>query len=616
MSHREGLHLKGSKLLSMLCMLLVFVMLFRTDEAYAAQTEIILEQAETDDGSVQVNVTISSEDSIGAYQLELEYDTGRLAYVTGAEEEQDGTITLKGTGFGNEVEYNLIFRKVSGGKAGIIVSAAHIFGAGDDGEAYMVEELPALYIDMDGNDNVNANTQAGGSKDVRYAGALQDGNRILRIVDIADYEVKTELWDYKIVTDTYNDGTLTFLTDNARNIRVILTVDDSNNVYLYAYRADTGHYYTVSEMLLDGEEYYIMMVDACLGTPDTMTDAEKADATVFYGVNKAGDGNYYRYSTDGELIPWSPAAQPQENSKSGVPVALIIVIVTVLVVAALAAVFVKLYKDGKIKPGIKRQIDLFSGNVDDKKQYFFVIRELTAREVKRKYARSYLGILWSVLNPLLTMAVMSVIFSYMFKRSIDNYALYYLTGNIFWTLFSVATNSAMTALVDNKMLLVKAKLPKHTFVLSRVYTALVNFGYTCIAYLFMLLVFRIKPTWTMLLFIPDVLLALLFATGIGYLLSILYVFFADIKYLYGVLLTLLMYVSAIFYPVSSLPPVVQKIIGFNPIYLTIYIARESVVYNHVPHYSAWLKLLLATVISLALGMLVFKKKENDVMQRV
>ena len=120
----------------------------------------------------------------------------------------------------------------------------------------------------------------------------------------------------------------------------------------------------------------------------------------------------------------------------------------------------------------------------------------------------------------------------------------------------------------------------------------------------------------MLLFIPDVILALLFSTGIGYMLSISYVFFADIKYLYSVALTLLMYMSAIFYPVSSLPPTVQKIVGLNPIYLTIYIARESVVYNRVPHYSAWLKLLAAAVISMALGVLVFRKKENDVMQRV
>lgn len=77
-----------------------------------------------------------------------------------------------------------------------------------------------------------------------------------------------------------------------------------------------------------------------------------------------------------------------------------------------------------------------------RKQYFFVIRELTGREIKRKYARSYLGILWSVLNPLLTMVVMTLTFSYMFRRSIVNYPIYYLTGTIFWTLFSSATNSS------------------------------------------------------------------------------------------------------------------------------------------------------------------------------
>lgn len=250
------------------------------------------------------------------------------------------------------------------------------------------------------------------------------------------------------------------------------------------------------------------------------------------------------------------------------------------------------------------------------KQYFFVIRELTAREIKRKYARSYLGIIWSVLNPLLTMMVMSLIFSYMFKHSIDNYPIYYLTGNVLWGLFSTGTNSAMTALVDNKNLLIKAKLPKQTFVLSRIYTALVNFGYTCIAYIMMLIIFRVKPSWTVLLFIPDVILALIFTIGVGYILSILYVFFADIKYLYSVLLTLLMYMSAIFYPASSLPPVLQTLIGYNPVYLTIYIAREAVVYGRMPHYTSWIKLLLAAAISLWVGLIVFRDKQNDVMQRV
>lgn len=101
------------------------------------------------------------------------------------------------------------------------------------------------------------------------------------------------------------------------------------------------------------------------------------------------------------------------------------------------------------------------------KQYAFVIRQLTARELKRKYARSYLGVIWSVLNPLLSMVVLSLIFSQLFRRSIENYPIYYLTGNILWQAFTGATNASMTSLVDNKMLLLKVKFPMELFILTR-----------------------------------------------------------------------------------------------------------------------------------------------------
>ncbi len=253
---------------------------------------------------------------------------------------------------------------------------------------------------------------------------------------------------------------------------------------------------------------------------------------------------------------------------------------------------------------------------EDIKQYAFVIKELTAREIKRKYARSSLGIIWSVLNPLLMMIVMSLLFSTMFRRSIENFPIYYLTGTIFWGLFSGATNSAMSALVDNKSLLIKAKLPKHTFILSKIYTALVNFGYTCIAYVLMLVVFKVKPSWSMLLLPVDVLLSLIFSMGIGYMLSVLYVFFADIKYLYSIFITVLMYMSAIFYPVERLPEAMQTFISFNPVYVTIYFARTCVMEGRVPEAGVWIRLICWSLISFVVGMTVFKTKENRVMQKI
>lgn len=253
---------------------------------------------------------------------------------------------------------------------------------------------------------------------------------------------------------------------------------------------------------------------------------------------------------------------------------------------------------------------------EEQKQQLFAIRQLVSREVKRKYARSYLGIVWSVLNPLMTMAVMSMIFSTMFRRSIENFPIYYLTGSIFWQMFSTATNTAMSALVDNKTLLMKVKMPKQTFIMARVYTALTNFGYTCIAYVLMLLVFRIKPCWSMLLFPVPVLCILLFSMGIGYFLSILYVFFGDIKYLYSVILTLWMYLSAIFYPVDQLPAEVASLIGMNPVYVYINFARQIVMYQTVPDVMEWVKMILWGVGTFVFGYLFFKKNENSVMQKI
>ena len=214
------------------------------------------------------------------------------------------------------------------------------------------------------------------------------------------------------------------------------------------------------------------------------------------------------------------------------------------------------------------------------------------------------------------MVVLSLVFSTMFKRSIENYPIYYLTGQILWTMYGGATNASMTALTDNKSLLIKAKLPKQVFILSRIYTSLVNFGFTCIAYILMLFVFRIKPSVTMFLFPLDVLLMLLFSMGIGYMLAIAYVFFADIKYLYSVFLTLLMYLSAVFYPITSLSEGMQKAIGCNPIYVFIAFARTCVMYGEMPDAELWIKVVCWSVGSFLAGWLIFRKNENQVMKKV
>ena len=250
------------------------------------------------------------------------------------------------------------------------------------------------------------------------------------------------------------------------------------------------------------------------------------------------------------------------------------------------------------------------------KQYGFVVRELVSREIKRKYARSYLGILWSVLNPLLMMIVMSAIFSTMFRRSIENYPIYYLTGNIIYQLFSTATSTTMTVLVDNKQMLMKVKFPMQIFPLSRSVTALVNFGYSCVAYGAILLFFRIPMSKTMLFFPVVVLAAFLFSLGASYILSVAYVFFGDIKHLYSVFLTLLMYCSAIFYPVESITGWMQKIITLNPVYNFIACARSVMMYQRMPTADQLIAMVVWSLGMYLAGWWIFKISKNKVMQKV
>lgn len=259
---------------------------------------------------------------------------------------------------------------------------------------------------------------------------------------------------------------------------------------------------------------------------------------------------------------------------------------------------------------------MYKEKIERIQQYFFVIRELVSREIKRRYVRSYLGIFWSVLQPLLHMAVMSMIFSTMFKRNVENFPIYFLTGNILWSLFTGATNSAMTALVDNKNLLIKVKLPMMIFPLARVYSALVNLGYSLVAYVCMLIVFRNGVYWTMLFFPVIVGLELLFCIGIGNILSVAYAFFGDIKHLYGILLTLWMYMCALFYPVEGLPDQMRTVVIYNPMYNYIACARKCVMQGEMPTAFEFWYMVIWGVAVFALGQWVFNRNKNKVMQKL
>ncbi len=258
-------------------------------------------------------------------------------------------------------------------------------------------------------------------------------------------------------------------------------------------------------------------------------------------------------------------------------------------------------------------IDKLKTKIEKLMRSRYLLFELVVRDVKLKYRRSVLGYFWSLLNPLLTMAVVSIVFSFVFKQDIANFPIYLLTGQIMFQFFSESTNMAMGSVLQNASLMKKVYVPKYIFPLSRVISCSVNFVFS-LAALFIVMIFTgAKVSFALLLLPFPIICIFLFSTGIGLILSIYAVYFRDLLHLYGVFTTMLMYLTPIFYPISALPEWVKKIIQINPLYHFIDFMRTIVLDCRVPTLENSVVCLIFALGTIIIGALIFKKKQDQFM---
>ena len=125
-----------------------------------------------------------------------------------------------------------------------------------------------------------------------------------------------------------------------------------------------------------------------------------------------------------------------------------------------------------------------------------LLGELMARDIKIKYRRSVLGVLWTLLNPLLMMVVLSVVYSNLFKFDIENFPLYLLSGQVMFNFYSDATTSSMNAILGSASLIKKIYVPKYLFVLSRVCSSVINFLAAFLAMILVMLALRVELHYT------------------------------------------------------------------------------------------------------------------------
>lgn len=246
------------------------------------------------------------------------------------------------------------------------------------------------------------------------------------------------------------------------------------------------------------------------------------------------------------------------------------------------------------------------------RRYQFLMNQMIMRDFKVKYKRSVLGILWSLLYPVLMMGVMAIVFSQMFKFRMEgvNYLVYLMSGLIMFNYFSEASNNAMVSIVSNFALMTKVYIPKYIFPLSKCLFFGINFLLSLIPLLIIVLITHAPISFYYLLLPYGFACLFLFTLGIGLIMSTISVFLRDMFYIYGILLTIWNYFTPIFYDISIIPDNIQPFFHLNPLYQYITFVRTILLDARMPDITNTIYCGVSAVFVCLLGCVIFKSKQD------
>lgn len=240
----------------------------------------------------------------------------------------------------------------------------------------------------------------------------------------------------------------------------------------------------------------------------------------------------------------------------------------------------------------------------------FLLKQLVKRDLTSKYKDSVLGILWSFLNPLLIMLVFTAIFSVLFRYQIENFPVYFLTGRLIYDFFNAGTKSAMNSIRGNASILKKIFVPRYMFAMGSICYEFINFLISLVI-LVGVMYFTGADFYLMgLLAVIPIFFLVLMTIGVGLILSVCNTYFSDIGHLYSVFTLILMYASALFYPMEIVPADIQAIFTLNPLYCAIECFRDFVMYGIFPDISLLLYLAMFSIVLLGVGFILFKIHEK------
>ena len=254
---------------------------------------------------------------------------------------------------------------------------------------------------------------------------------------------------------------------------------------------------------------------------------------------------------------------------------------------------------------------MVKGYLETVSKYRFLLSQLVSRDFKTRYKRSVLGVLWSMLNPLLTMCVQYLVFSNLFKWDVDNYAVYLLIGTVTFNFFSEASQAALSSITGSASLITKVYIPTYVFPIAKVLSSCINLCFSTLA-LYLIIFLQGMSLNVYHLLIPVLYVALiLFTCGMGLILSALMVYFRDTQFLYGVIIVLWMYLTPLFYPIDIIPENMMGIYSLNPMYQYVTFFRTLVLDGVMPSIAQFGWCFGYAIAFMIIGFFVFRELKRN-----
>ena len=250
-----------------------------------------------------------------------------------------------------------------------------------------------------------------------------------------------------------------------------------------------------------------------------------------------------------------------------------------------------------------------------KREDLFLLEEIVRKNFSSKYKDSVLGVFWTVLKPLLLTILFTVIFSTLFGRNIENFPLYFLSGRCIFDFFNGSINVAMNSIKGNKNILQRTAAPKYIFILGGIISEFLTFIIYLILLIGVIVVTHAQFYIIMPLSIIPIISLVIMTVGLGLMLSIVCVYYTDVQHLWAVFSVMLMYSSALFYPMDIVPEPFRQYMVLNPLYWIVDQFRCFVYAGTFPGVLNTLNSLLLSVMILVLGIIIFKKYEKKVAMR-